>query len=85
MEGDRLALLDSTPSDRPLVRPANALFRAFVTVTSPPGTKIRYTEPPTAVLERRVEAARAVLSDRGPIAVDERRLLGFVRLTAGSV
>ena len=83
--GDRVALLDATLTDRPAFRPLNVLFRGFVTLTAPPGTRLRYEESPAGVLDRRVATARRALAERGEIVVDETAVLGFLRLTVAQL
>ncbi|MFB6298926.1 MAG: class I SAM-dependent methyltransferase [Halobacteriales archaeon] len=80
----RLALLDATRSTRLSMRPLNAVFRGFVTLTTPPGWKLWYDRSPTDTLEQRVNDARAALADHGAIDLDRRYALGYLRLTAGS-
>lgn len=79
----RLVLLDATPSRHPIGRLLNLPFRGFVRATAPPAPRLRYDRSPTAVLEARVEAARASLAEQTAIVTDDRRGLGFFRLTAG--
>jgi ubiquinone/menaquinone biosynthesis C-methylase UbiE len=82
--GGRLGLLDlarSAGSGRPL----NGLFRAFVLASSPPGTRSRHADSPTAVLDRRVAEAHRTLLDACEGRTHETRALGFARLSAGRV
>ena len=81
----RIGLLDARRTDRRLLAPANGLFRAFVLLTAPPGTRLRYEESPVRVLDRRVEAARGVLEDRCTEVTKDRLGLGFLDLSVGTV
>ena len=81
----RMALVDAGRSPHLPGRTLNGAFRAFVTLTTPPPGQLQYDEPPAAVLDRRIAEARAALAKCGTIEVDERRALGFVRLTTGRV
>lgn len=83
--GGRIGLVDATRSDRRVLRPANALFRAFVLLTAPPGPRLRYEESPADRLDRRVEAARSAVADRCADADRIRLGLGFLDLAAGTV
>lgn len=81
--GGRLCLLDlarSTGAGRPL----NPLFRRFVAAGSPPGTAARHDDP-VAVLDERVAGAHRRLFDRCVEPSHETALLGFARLSAGTV
>lgn len=81
--GGRITLLDAASSlDAGAL---NVPFRLFVAATAPPTARLRYDEPPAAVLDRRVEAARDVLAERTSITLDQTAGLGFLRLTAGRV
>ena len=83
--GGRIALVDATRSGWLPARPLNGAFRAFVTLTTPPLHRIRYHDPPVAVLDRRVANAREALARCGSLEVDDRLAIGFVRLTVGRV
>ena len=83
--GGRVALVDATRSNRPSARPLNGVFRAFVTLTTPPVGRLRYDEPPAGLLDRRVASARESLARHGELTVDESLALGFVRLSAATV
>jgi len=84
-QGSRIGLLDARRTDRRLLAPANGLFRAFVLLTAPPGTRLRYEESPARVLDRRIEAARGVLEDRCTAITSARVGLGFLDLSVGTV
>ncbi len=83
--GGRVGLLDATRTDRRWLAPANWLFRSFVTLTAPPGTRLRYEEPPARVLDRRVRAARKALSDRCSVVQSDRLGLGFLSVVVGVI
>ena len=79
--GDRIALLDAAPRDGAGV--VDAAFRLFVAASAPPTRKLRYDESPAESLGERVSLARAGLSDRCDLVVEERSLRSFLRLTVG--
>lgn len=79
----RLVLLDAAPSRHPIGRLLNLPFRGFVRATAPPAARLRYDRSPATVLGARIEAARTSLAERTTIVADERRGVGFFRLTAG--
>ena len=81
----RIGLLDARRTDRRLLTPTNGLFRAFVLLTAPPGTRLRYEESPALVLDRRVEAARRALEERCTAVTTDRLGLGFLDLAVGTV
>lgn len=83
--GGRIGLLDATPTDRDRLAPLNGLFRAFVRLTAPPGSRLRYVEPPADVLDRRVAAARSKLKERCGRVSGERLGFGFLDLAVGAV
>ncbi|MFB6126374.1 MAG: class I SAM-dependent methyltransferase [Halolamina sp.] len=81
--GGRLCLLDlarSTGAGRPL----NPLFRRFVAAGSPPGTAERHGDP-VGALDERVADAHRRLFGRCVDPSHETALLGFGRLSAGTV
>ncbi|MDX1745872.1 MAG: methyltransferase domain-containing protein [Halobacteriales archaeon] len=81
----RIALVDATRSESPTARPLNGVFRAFVTLTTPPAGRLRYDVSPTMVLDDRVTGARNSLATTGEITVDDRLAFGFIRLTAARI
>jgi ubiquinone/menaquinone biosynthesis C-methylase UbiE len=83
--GGRVALLDLARSTRPVGAPLNAIFRAFVLASSPPGTSERHGGSPGGVLDRRVAAAHRTLFDRCAGVEHSTHALGFVRLSSGTV
>jgi ubiquinone/menaquinone biosynthesis C-methylase UbiE len=83
--GGRVALLDLARSTRTVGAPLNALFRAFVVASSPPGTRERHGGSPGGVLDRRVAAAHRTLFDRCSGVDHSTHALGFVRLSSGTV
>jgi ubiquinone/menaquinone biosynthesis C-methylase UbiE len=83
--GGRVALLDLARSTRPVGAPLNAVFRAFVLASSPPGTSERHGGSPGGVLDRRVAAAHRTLFDRCVGVEHSTHALGFVRLSSGTV
>ena len=85
----RVALLDLSPTDRPLARPLNPAFRAFTAASAPdstPGEVLLSVLPgarAASVLSRRVDAGRETLAE---LTVDrrfERFALGFCGLLSG--
>jgi ubiquinone/menaquinone biosynthesis C-methylase UbiE len=83
--GGRIGLLDLARSTHPAGRPLNDLFRLLVRATSPPGTRSRLADSPTALLDRRVVAAHRALADRCDDIEHETHALGYARLTVGTV
>jgi ubiquinone/menaquinone biosynthesis C-methylase UbiE len=83
--GGRVALLDLARSTRTVGAPLNAVFRAFVLASSPPGTRERHGGSPGGVLDRRVAAAHRTLFDRCSGIDHSTHALGFVRLSSGTV
>jgi SAM-dependent methyltransferase len=83
--GGRVALLDLARSTRTAGALLNAVFRAFVLASSPPGTRDRHGGSPGGVLDRRVAAAHRTLFDRCSGVDHSTHALGFVRLSSGTV
>lgn len=81
--GGRLCLFDLAGSDG-VGRPLNPLFRLAVVAGAPPGAGAGPTDP-TATLNRRVETAHRRLAERCRAHREETTLLGFGRLSAGTV
>lgn len=81
----RIVLLDASPSRHAIGRVLNPVFRAFVRVTTPPTTQLSYGEPPAAVLDARVQAARDALDAQASIVHDEQLCGGYLRLTAAEL
>jgi len=80
--GGRVALLDLASTTRPLARPCNLPFRAFVRCSAPPGARRRLASP-TRRLDGRVETAHRALRASTSSVVRSRHALGFARLDAG--
>jgi len=80
-----VVLVDAAPASPPSGPLVNPPFRAFVTVSTPPTTRLRYERDLAARLDERVSAAHAALRDRARAVAEERHLLGLVRLTGGRV
>ncbi len=80
-----VVLVDAAPADPPYGPLVNPPFRAFVTVSTPPTTRLRYERDLAAHLDERVSAAHATLRDRATAVAEERHLLGLVRLAGGRV
>ncbi len=80
-----VVLADAAPAGPPYGPLVNPPFRAFVTVSTPPTTRLRYDRDLAAHLDERVSAAHAALGDRASAAAAERHCLGLVRLTGGRV
>lgn len=78
-----VVLADAAPAGRPYGPLVNPPFRAFVTVSTPPTTRLRYERDLAAHLDERVSAAHAALRDRATAVASERHLLGLVRLAGG--
>jgi phosphatidylethanolamine/phosphatidyl-N-methylethanolamine N-methyltransferase len=81
--GGRVVLLDLARSDRRAAAPVNAALAAATVLSTPPTWKLRYERDLDGTLTERVRAARAALAARGPTD-ERRRLLGLIRLTAGT-
>jgi ubiquinone/menaquinone biosynthesis C-methylase UbiE len=84
--GGRVALLDAARSSRPVARPLNLAFRAFVRLTAPRGgatVSSRHTRSPVASLEERIDAANEALWDSSATREQETVAGGFVRLRWG--
>ncbi|MFC5367523.1 class I SAM-dependent methyltransferase [Salinirubrum litoreum] len=84
-EHGRVALLDLARSTRTVGAPLNAVFRAFVLASSPPGTSERHGGSPGGVLDRRVASAHRTLFDHCSDVEHSTHALGFVRLSSGTV
>jgi SAM-dependent methyltransferase len=80
--GGRLALMDAAATDRPIARPLNLPFRAFVWATAP-GKRLAVRRPGHE-LDRRVARARDALETSCDAVETVRFGLGFLRLTAGT-
>lgn len=80
-DGGRLCLLNLGRSTHPFGRWLNAPFVRFVRAGAPDGGG----RDPAARLDRRIAAAHGRLRERCADATYERRLLGFARLSAGTV
>ncbi|WP_433625694.1 class I SAM-dependent methyltransferase [Halomicrococcus sp. NG-SE-24] len=80
--GGNVALLDAGQSGRPYAWPVNQAFRGLV-LASTPGGRSGFEEPPWAVLDDRVAAARRALSERSVAVADSEHVLGVVRITGG--
>jgi ubiquinone/menaquinone biosynthesis C-methylase UbiE len=83
--GGNVVLLDATESDRSYAPVVNPVFRAFVTLSTPPTLQLRYDRDLTGDLDRKVSAAREALRSRSSAVAHEDRFLGFARLTGGRV
>lgn len=83
--GGRLALLDLASSTRAGGRALNPAFEALVRAGSPPGTAAAHGGDPTRALDARVAAAHQALRERCPDVRTETRLLGFARISGGTV
>ena len=87
--GGQIVLLDATASDRPLGRPLNPLFRAFVSAGSPTtglgDVLTALFGRADTVLSTRVEASRQALVRRADTRTYEEFALGFVGLLSGRV
>jgi ubiquinone/menaquinone biosynthesis C-methylase UbiE len=80
--GGRVALLDAAPTDRPLARPLNVPFAAFVWASAP-GKRLAVGRP-SRQLGQRVDDAREALLEATTAGRTERFGAGFVRLTYGT-
>jgi SAM-dependent methyltransferase len=80
---DRVALLDLASSVGPAGTLLNPAFRAFVSLSAPPGTGTHHGESPARILDRRVAAAHRMLVERCDDARHERRAFGFAYCSAG--
>lgn len=85
VRGGRVTLLDARSNPSGWAWPVNAVFRAFVAVTAPPTSRVRYRESPARVLDRRVEAAHDALAAAGSVERDSSVGLGFIRLTSAHI
>jgi len=81
--GGRVALLNFQRSDRALAAPLNLAFEGFVRLSSP-GSRLA-TESQAATFERRVEAARAALTDRTEDRTVETYAGGYLGVLSGTV
>ncbi len=80
-----IVLLDAHSSTHAIGRVLNPVFGAFVRVTTPPTTQLSYQDPPAAVLDARVQAARDALSARATVVRDDELAGGYLRLTVAEV
>ncbi len=80
--GGSVALLNAASSRRAYGPVVNAPFSAFVYASTPGRRRL---DDPTALLDRRVEAAHAAVERRCERTIHEEGALGLVRLAAGRV
>lgn len=83
-DGGRVALLEMARSTTPVGRLLNPFFRLFVRAGAPPGTRSEFRSL-AARLDRRVRDAHQTVHSRSVDARTDRLLLGFMRITAGTV
>jgi len=76
--GGRVAVLEASRTDRPGLRPLNRAFDRLVAAGAPGGGGTA----PSRVLDERIDAARGALAAGSGLAVDDRRVAGFVRVLA---
>lgn len=81
-DGGRVVTLDAAPTDHAAGTLLNPLFGALVAAGAPPGSR---TKRPARRLRERVDAAQRALVECTDRTVEERGVLGFVRLTGGEV
>ena len=81
--GGRIGLFDLARSSRRVARPLNGLFRAFVRRANP--RSVRESADPLGRLDRRVAAAHRRVDERCSDALYDTRVLGFARLSGGTV
>ncbi|MFB6296833.1 MAG: alkanonic acid methyltransferase, partial [Halobacteriales archaeon] len=79
----RVALLNATRSDRPLVRPLNLAFRGFVRAGAPGNRLARRS--PARDLERKVQEAQDALAGRCEAFRRESLAGGYLSLAGGRV
>lgn len=83
--GGRVVLANAARTDAWHAPVVNAVFRAIVVLSTPPATKIRYRDDPTARLDAKIGAAHGRLRERASAVVEETRLFGVVRVSGGRV
>lgn len=83
--GGGIALLDLAHSTEPVGRLLAPAFALLVRLGSPPGVAGRHDASPSSVVNDRVAAVHRSLLDRCDDATHRTELLGFARLSAGSV
>jgi phosphatidylethanolamine/phosphatidyl-N-methylethanolamine N-methyltransferase len=83
--GGNVVLVDAAPSKRPYGPLVNLSFRAFVVLSTPPTTQLRYDRDLLGGLEAAATDAREALRDRSTAITDSEHLLGFVRVTGGRI
>jgi len=76
--GGRVAVLEAGRTDRAGLRPLNRAFDRLVAAGAPGGGGTA----PSRVLDERIDAARGALAAGSGLAVDDRRVAGFVRVLA---
>jgi ubiquinone/menaquinone biosynthesis C-methylase UbiE len=76
--GGRVAVLEAGRTDRRGLRPLNRAFDRLVAAGAPGGGGAAASR----VLDERVDAARGALAAGSGLAVDDRRVAGFVRVLA---
>ena len=80
-----VVLLNAARSRETYGAPVNAVFRGVVVASTPPTTKLRYEDDPTARLDARIDAAHDRLRERATAIADETHVFGVVRLTGGKI
>ncbi|MWV65808.1 methyltransferase domain-containing protein [Halorubrum sp. JWXQ-INN 858] len=83
--GGRVCVAGFARSTHPVGRVGNPLFAAGVRLGTPPGRGRGRPESPVELLDRRALAAHRRVHARCADATTTRRLLGFARITSGSV